>query len=55
MESRFVFRAEIAYGWNFSLDELALDAILYKDDHPHELAKKNARFRRACTAIGINR
>ncbi|MFC4802122.1 insertion element protein [Neobacillus sp. GCM10023253] len=50
MQSRYVFRADIAYDWNFSLDDLALDTILYKDDYLHELAKKNARFRRGFTS-----
>jgi len=35
MQSRYVFRADIAYDWNFTLDDLALDTILYKDDHLH--------------------
>ncbi|MED1908846.1 hypothetical protein HUN92_21020 [Bacillus firmus] len=44
-------RADIAYDWNFTIDDLALDTLLYKDDHLHEFSKKNARFRTGFTSF----
>lgn len=44
MKSRYVLRTDIAYDWNFTIDDLALDTLLYKDDHLHEFSKKNARL-----------
>lgn len=51
MKSRYVFRADIAYDWNFTIDDLALDTLLYKDDHLHEFSKKNSRFRTGFTSF----
>jgi transposase-like protein len=44
--SRYVFRADVAYDWNVTLDDIALDTFLYKEDHLSEFSKKNARFRK---------
>ncbi|MBM7571200.1 insertion element protein [Aquibacillus albus] len=43
--SRFVFRSDVAYDWNASLDDLDLDTRLFKDDHLNEFAKRHARLR----------
>ncbi|WP_147802846.1 insertion element protein [Alkalicoccus halolimnae] len=42
--SRYVFRADVAYDWNIEIGDIALDTLLYKDDHLNHFAKKNARF-----------
>lgn len=43
--SRYVFRSDVAYDWDASLGDLALDTLLYKDDHLNEFAKRHARLR----------
>jgi hypothetical protein len=43
--SRYVFRSDVAYDWDTSLGDLALDTLLYKDDHLNEFAKRHARLR----------
>jgi transposase-like protein len=42
--SRYAFRSDVAYDWDITFDELALDTIQYKDDRLNEFAKKNARL-----------
>ena len=45
LKSRYVFRADVAYDWDISLDNLKEDSALYKDDHLHNFARKNSRLR----------
>ncbi|RBP04243.1 insertion element protein [Rossellomorea aquimaris] len=42
--SRYVFRSDVSYDWDISLDEINEDTIRYKDDHLGIYARKNARF-----------
>lgn len=43
--SRYIFRSDVAYDWDVSLDDIALDTVLQKEDHLHDFAKKYARLR----------
>jgi transposase-like protein len=43
--SRYVFRSDIAYDWNTSMEDIALDTVLFKEDHLNEFAKRHARLR----------
>ncbi|MDF2556592.1 MAG: hypothetical protein K0R71_420 [Bacillales bacterium] len=43
--SRYVFRSDVAYDWDANFDEIIKDTKLFKDDHLHEFARKNARLR----------
>lgn len=45
MDSRYVFRTDIAFDWNASLDILKSDTELYKEDHLYDFSQKNARLR----------
>jgi len=42
--SRYVFRSDVAYDWDISLGDIAIDTFLMKEDHLNEFAKKHARF-----------
>lgn len=42
--SRYVFRSDVAYDWDISLGDIALDIVLMKEDHLNEFAKKHARI-----------
>lgn len=42
--SRYVFRSDIAFDWDISLGDIAIDTVLLKEDHLNEFAKKYARF-----------
>jgi transposase-like protein len=42
--SRYVFRSDVAYDWDISLGDIALDTVLMKEDHLNEFAKKHARI-----------
>ena len=42
--SRYAFRSDVAYDWDITFEELALDTIHYKDDRLNEFSKKNARL-----------
>lgn len=44
--SRYVFRADIAYDWDITLEQIKNDTELYKEDHLHRYLSKNARFGR---------
>jgi transposase-like protein len=46
VSSRYVFRADVAYDWNVSLEDIEADTLTYKEDHLNEFARKNARLRR---------
>jgi len=43
--SRYVFRSDIAYDWNATMGDIALDTVLFKEDHLNEFAKRHARLR----------
>src|SRR5690606_30929263 len=43
--SRYIFRSDIAYDWNASMEDIALDTVLFKEDHLNEFAKRHARLR----------
>lgn len=45
MDTRYVFRTDIAYDWNVSLESLKCDTELYKEDHLNDFTQKNARLR----------
>ena len=42
--SRYVFRSDVAYDWEVTLGDVALDTVLQKEDHLNEFAKKHARY-----------
>ena len=42
--SRYAFRSDVAYDWDITFEELALDTIQFKDDFLNEFSKKNARL-----------
>lgn len=42
--SRYVFRCDVAYDWDITLSDIALDTALLKEDHLNLFAKKHARF-----------
>ena len=42
--SRYVFRSDVAYDWNITLGDIAIDTVLQKEDHLNEFAKKYARY-----------
>lgn len=43
--SRYVFRADIAYDYSISQEEIEKDTLLYHDDHLYSFARKNERLR----------
>jgi len=42
--SRYVFRSDVAYDWNISMNDIEEDTIEYKEDHLNDFVKKNARI-----------
>ncbi|OZM56694.1 insertion element protein [Lottiidibacillus patelloidae] len=44
VESRYVFRGDVAYDWEVALGDIALDTVLQKEDHLNEFAKKHAHY-----------
>ena len=44
MITRYVLRADLAYDWNFSIDDLALDTLLYKEAQTRVQAKQTPAF-----------
>lgn len=44
--SRYVLRSDVAYDWEISLEDIALDTVLQREDHLNEFAKKYARYPR---------
>jgi transposase-like protein len=42
--SRYVFRSDVAYDWDITLNDVEQDTRLFKEDHLSEFAKRNARF-----------
>lgn len=42
--SRYVFRSDIAYDWDITLQELENDTIRYKEDHLNTFCSKNDRL-----------
>lgn len=42
--SRYVFRSDVAFDWDITLGDVALDTVLQKEDHLNEFAKKYARY-----------
>lgn len=45
MDSRYVFRSDVAYDWLTTTEDIMKDTLLYKDDHLDEFSRKNARLR----------
>lgn len=45
VESMYIFRADVAFDWDATLDAIEDDTLLYKDDHLNEYARKNKRLR----------
>ncbi|MBU7595256.1 hypothetical protein [Metabacillus halosaccharovorans] len=43
--SRYVFRADVAYDWNVTLDDITNQANMYKDDHLHLFAQRYGHLR----------
>ena len=43
--SRYVFRADIAYDFNITQEQIEADTIKYHDDHLYGFARKNERLR----------
>lgn len=42
--SRYVLRSDVAYDWDITLGDVALDTVLQKEDHLNEFAKKYAQY-----------
>lgn len=42
--SRYIFRSDVAYDWDITMSDIALDTVLLKEDHLNNFAKKHARF-----------
>jgi transposase-like protein len=45
MNSRYVFRSDVAYDWLVTTSDIVNDTITFKDDHIDEFSRKNARLR----------
>jgi transposase-like protein len=45
IDSRYVFRSDVAYDWNITLENIERDTQELCEDHLHEFARKNARLR----------
>ncbi|WP_223639309.1 insertion element protein [Planococcus sp. 4-30] len=44
MNSRYVFRADVAYDRDITFDQIELDTQIYKDDHLTDELRKNGKF-----------
>lgn len=44
VKSNYVFRTDLAYDWDISLDNIEWDTNLYKEDHLYGSQRKNDRF-----------
>lgn len=42
--SRYVFRADVAFDWDITKDQIHFDTEIYKDDHLSDFLSKNGRF-----------
>ena len=42
--SRYVFRSDVAYDWDVTFGDIALDTVLQREDHLNEFAKKYAHY-----------
>ncbi|MEK5065165.1 insertion element protein [Cytobacillus sp. FSL R5-0596] len=42
--SRYVFRSDVAYDWEMSVEDLKYDTAVYKEDHLNDFSKKNNRL-----------
>ncbi|BAU29324.1 hypothetical protein DFP93_11642 [Aneurinibacillus soli] len=45
VDTRYVFRSDVAYDWQVRLSDIETDTFLYKEDHVNLFARKNARLR----------
>lgn len=45
IRSRYIFRSDIAYDWNVTLEGVEEDTLLYFEDHLNEFARKNGHLR----------
>lgn len=45
VHSRYVFRSDVAYDWDFDIEQLEEDTLLYREDHLDSFCRKNDRFR----------
>jgi transposase-like protein len=45
IHSRYVFRSDVAYDWDFTFEQLEEDTLLYREDHVDSFCRKNDRFR----------
>lgn len=45
VKSRYVFRSDVAYDWNVTLDEVQEDTLWYREDHVDSFCRKNDRLR----------
>lgn len=43
-KSRYVFRTDICFDWEKSLDEITIETNQYKEDHLRSFSRKNERF-----------
>lgn len=43
--SKYIFRADVAYDWNITQEEITSDTKLLKEDHLYDFACKNAKYR----------
>jgi transposase-like protein len=45
MDSRYVFRSDVAYDWFVATEDIVNDTATFKDDHIDDFSRKNARLR----------
>lgn len=45
IKTRYVFRSDIAYDWNVTINDIQEDTLWYRDDHVDSFCRKNDRLR----------
>lgn len=43
--TRYVFRADVAYDWNITLDDIINQTKMFKDDHLHQFTQRYGQLR----------
>ena len=44
VNSRYVFRADVCFDWDITIDQIQQDTLKYKEDHLNNFSRKNERF-----------
>jgi transposase-like protein len=45
VDTGYIFRSDVAYDWNITLEDIKEDTVYYKEDHLYEFSRKNGRLR----------